>query len=329
MREWIKVDNELPRHDKLALLSPQDRLTLMGSLVDAWSYCDRGRTDGLIHQDRWNTIANPLGRRLMLRTGFAEPVPSGYQMHDYLGHQRSRADIEAAVDQRRKAGLRSAESRRLVERLVDDPLPSAGAGITNDPLNESLNESLNGSSTDTEEEEDQGSRSVLQVPEAAAPETDRPTENDDLARVVQAEIHLATGATMDRDSALALARLIVGERHLSDPAAYVRKAMREPGSRWVNGQQAQQPTKQPPPASAIHGRCGQAHPGRQCPLDDPDPDHPRRNPDAAAAAPPIKGWAPGGPPPPPEVAHQGAALAKRLLAERARPQDDPDEQPPF
>jgi hypothetical protein len=298
---YIRVDVELPDDDKLAELSPRHRLLVMGSLVDAWAYCAKARTDGFVRASRWAHLANDLGRKLMVECEFAEPVPGGYQMHNYTGHQRSREQIEQASERGRRMAR-----QRWSDAAGNAPRNAQGIGAGDAPGNAAsmITDHAPGNA-EAEAEADIGSRSVLQVPEADAPETDRPdrqrdhrdAQGQDLASIVQTEVHLSTGGSIDRDGAAALARLILGGRQVSDPAAYLRKALREGGgSRWLrDGQASAQPTRTPPPYLAT------------------------------------------GPPPPPEVAQRGAAAAKALLATKLaqmrEPQQDQaaedDEQPPF
>lgn len=306
----------------------------------AWAYCNRARTDGFIKHSRWQQMSTRLGRRLMIEQGFAEPVPGGYQMHDYLGHQRSRAEIEQASSH----GRRAAQSRWSGDAPGNAPGNAPGMVPGHAPSNAvSINDRYAPSNAEVEVEVDQGSRSVLQVPEADAPETDRPT--DDLASIVQTSVHLSTGGSIDRDAAAALAKLILGDRKLSDPAAYLRKALREDGSRWLRDGQAPEQTQgkragdRPPRARDLCRRCGGKHPTAQCPNTGSEgEDHPQRRLEAAQAQPrdgPMAYQATK--PPPPEVAERGAALAKSMLdaklAQMREPQPgqaaEDDEQPPF
>src|SRR5262249_52453920 len=45
-------------------------------------------------------------RRQLVDHGLAERVDGGYQIHDYLDHQRSRAQIDGTTEHRRKAGAK-------------------------------------------------------------------------------------------------------------------------------------------------------------------------------------------------------------------------------
>lgn len=109
--EYVKVDNKLPDHPKLDGLGPSTRVTLMGTLIEIWCYCDRLRTDGWISARKWRELASATGRRLALDLGFVEEVGDSYQVHDYLDRQRSRAEIAALSEVRRKAGSKGGFAR--------------------------------------------------------------------------------------------------------------------------------------------------------------------------------------------------------------------------
>ena len=89
------------------------------------------------------------------------------------------------------------------------------------------------------------------------------------------------------------------------------------------------PTRTPPPASQLCPRgCGKVHGSGWCPLDEPDPDRPRRRSAAARAAstaPDRPAWT-AHKPQPPDVAARGAELARELLAQ-ARQGDRPGPAP--
>jgi hypothetical protein len=91
---YIRVDDQLPDDDKLDGLTISRRVQLVGSLIEAWCYANRHLTDGFISDKTWTKIGTDTGRNLMLERGFADQVPDGYLMRNYLRHQRSRADVE-------------------------------------------------------------------------------------------------------------------------------------------------------------------------------------------------------------------------------------------
>lgn len=106
---WANLDDQFPKHPKVVGLSDGAfRLHVAGIC-----YCAQYKTDGRIDSDavstlvpryKAKTLEDLLGRRLWL------PVANGYEIHDYLQWNRSRADIEAEQDRLHK--LRSAAGRK-------------------------------------------------------------------------------------------------------------------------------------------------------------------------------------------------------------------------
>lgn len=105
--EYIRIDVLLPEHPKTDGLSDKAFRTL----VELWCYCGRNRTDGYVAESRWQTFGSKAARDQLIERGFAELEPGGYLMHDYTGHQRSRAEIDELSERRAKAGRKGAASR--------------------------------------------------------------------------------------------------------------------------------------------------------------------------------------------------------------------------
>jgi hypothetical protein len=111
---WANIDDGFPRHPKIFPLSdPAFRLHVSG-ICHASAY----RTDGNVPDDILNTLV-PRYRQKTLeelaRHGLWLPGPDGWQIHDFLEWNRSRAEIEADKERKRKqrseAGRRGAEVR--------------------------------------------------------------------------------------------------------------------------------------------------------------------------------------------------------------------------
>lgn len=106
--EYIRVDVLLPGHPKLAGLSRSARWTL----VELWCHCGQYHTDGWVREAVWKTIGTKAERDAIVKQELAEPAPmGGYIMHDYTGHNRSKADIEALSLKRAEAGRKGGSSR--------------------------------------------------------------------------------------------------------------------------------------------------------------------------------------------------------------------------
>lgn len=109
--EYIRVDVLLPGHPKLAGLPRSARWTL----VELWCFAGRYHTDGFISDDVWKETGPAADRRKLVERGLAERTGGGYQMHDFTGYQRSKAEIEALSQRRAEAGRKGGQARAKPE----------------------------------------------------------------------------------------------------------------------------------------------------------------------------------------------------------------------
>lgn len=113
---WIRVANDLGGSEQAVELAEEHYLAALGLFVLALGYCDRQGTDGEIPARAMaRAIASGVKSDEVVaeleRTGFLETTPDGWRIPGYLDWQRSREQIEAAVEQRRQAGRASAAAR--------------------------------------------------------------------------------------------------------------------------------------------------------------------------------------------------------------------------
>ena len=109
---WAKLDDRFTEHPKVVGLSAQAvRLHVWGIV-----YCARNRTDGLIPAvmpRSWGHTAKHVGE--LVKGHLWEEVDGGYQVHDYLHYNPSRASIQEREKQlsgaRSTAGKRGAAAR--------------------------------------------------------------------------------------------------------------------------------------------------------------------------------------------------------------------------
>jgi hypothetical protein len=106
-RTFIKVHDGLDEHPKVEELS--DRA--FRHLITLWCYCSRNLTDGKVAERTWKRITTPATTRELLANRLAKQVEGGYEMHDYLEHQRSRAEVEGLSEKRRAAGKKGGMAR--------------------------------------------------------------------------------------------------------------------------------------------------------------------------------------------------------------------------
>jgi hypothetical protein len=100
-RTYIRVHDGMPDHPKVDALSDK----AFRLLVTTWCWCSEYRTDGKVKRALWDRRGTPKARRELIDAGLAEDLgPDGVQMHDYLQHQRSKAEIDE-YSAARKASL--------------------------------------------------------------------------------------------------------------------------------------------------------------------------------------------------------------------------------
>jgi len=101
---WVRLDDGYPEHPKVDQVGP-----LAAWLnVCAWAYCARNLTDGFIPNDRVPRLASvrqplKLVDRLV-EVDLWERVDGGYQVHDYLDYNPSRAQVQEYHKQQQANG---------------------------------------------------------------------------------------------------------------------------------------------------------------------------------------------------------------------------------
>jgi general stress protein YciG len=119
-RTYIRVHDGMDDHPKVVGLSDGAFRLLMRS----WSYCSRQLTDGRLPDAAWRDRGTARARRELVDAGLAHlpggecphpgcptPPPKHVQMHDYLEHQRSAAEVAALKRARAEAGRKGGKSR--------------------------------------------------------------------------------------------------------------------------------------------------------------------------------------------------------------------------
>jgi hypothetical protein len=117
-RPYIAITNELFEHPKFLALTPEGRLHLMR----LWAYCNHYLTDGRVPAE----ILKKEGKRIadrLLKLGWLEPTedPDIFMCHDYLKHQKSRAQILELRAIKSTKGNKGAHQRWHVKRQITDP----------------------------------------------------------------------------------------------------------------------------------------------------------------------------------------------------------------
>jgi hypothetical protein len=111
---WVKLDDTFADHPKVDALLEQDELrglAAIGLYALALSRCGQQLTDGHISTRALRRLAPEHATELAeaLGThGLLDGADGGYQVHDYLDHQPSRAEV---LERRRRDAERKAEAR--------------------------------------------------------------------------------------------------------------------------------------------------------------------------------------------------------------------------
>ena len=124
-RTFITLHDGMPEHHKIEALS----LRAFRVLIDLWCWCSRTRSDGFVPEAVWIKRTGTAGVRKELLVGLAERVDGGVQMHDYLEHQRSAAEIEELSAKRARAGSlggKRAAASRARDAQIDAEIAAEG-----------------------------------------------------------------------------------------------------------------------------------------------------------------------------------------------------------
>lgn len=105
-RTFITVHDGMPDHPKIEPLSDN----AFRLLVTLWCWSSRNRTDGEIPEGVWKRRGSLKSRRELMRAGLVEARGEDVDMHDYLEHQRSAAEIDELARKRAEAGSKGGKS---------------------------------------------------------------------------------------------------------------------------------------------------------------------------------------------------------------------------
>lgn len=130
---WYRLDDEFPEHPKLKRVPRHVRLAAIGLFVSCGCHANRRLTDGFIETavvSDW-----PEGEILaahLVRAGMWAKSEGGWQIHDHLDYNPSRADIEERRRElsakRSEAGRKGAQSRWGLPEGLPDTSTQVGDG---------------------------------------------------------------------------------------------------------------------------------------------------------------------------------------------------------
>lgn len=115
---FIKVSLRFPEHPKTLELS--DRA--FRRLIEAWIFCFRNRNDGLLTNAQKTRLFSQKVCCELVAVGYLERVDSGWQMHDYLDHQASAAQLADLHNKRVAAGSRGGRAAASARASASDLL---------------------------------------------------------------------------------------------------------------------------------------------------------------------------------------------------------------
>jgi hypothetical protein len=134
-RPFITLHDGMPDHPKIEALSD----AAFRLLVSTWCWCNRNRTDGKVASTSWNKRGTSRARKELIESGLALPIDDGVQMHDYLEHQRSAAEIDELSEKRREAGRKGgkakatsqASAKASAKQVLDEVALESGSRFDN------------------------------------------------------------------------------------------------------------------------------------------------------------------------------------------------------
>lgn len=125
-RTYITVHDGMPENPKIAALSDG----AFRALVELWCYCSRVLSDGAVPEAVVRRYTTPKVRRELTDKALILATTEGVQMHDYLEHQRSRAEVEDLRQKRRDAGSKGGKAKaQRVASATANAQPRAGKNV--------------------------------------------------------------------------------------------------------------------------------------------------------------------------------------------------------
>jgi hypothetical protein len=106
---YVRVDSSVPRNRKFVQAGPAPSWLWLCGLA----YCQEGLTDGFIPTEAIDYLGVKNARRLadhLVRSKLWDVVDGGWQVHDYLVHNRSSAAVQQIKDDKRSAGKKGGEA---------------------------------------------------------------------------------------------------------------------------------------------------------------------------------------------------------------------------
>lgn len=117
--KYVKIDVATLRHPRFDGLSSDAVVTWLALVL----YSGENLTDGFVRDTVLRRTGRAKSRAQLISNGLLIPVDGGVQIHDYLEHQKSRAEVQSSIERNRKAGyiraLRSKLAQQNAERNAE------------------------------------------------------------------------------------------------------------------------------------------------------------------------------------------------------------------
>lgn len=104
---WVRLDDTMPEHAKIAGLSN----AAFRLHIEGLCYCARNLSDGAIPRTISKRMSTPRAASELVNAGVWRATESGYEIHDYTQYQPTREEVLDRRQKRAEAGRRGAEAR--------------------------------------------------------------------------------------------------------------------------------------------------------------------------------------------------------------------------
>ena len=121
---WIRVESSVARNRKFVKAGPAPSWLWLCGLA----YCQEGLTDGFIPSEALNYLGVKNAKQLaahLVAAGLWDVVDGGWQVHDYLEHNKPASEVRRIQDERRDAGQNGGKASGVARRSKPEPFASA------------------------------------------------------------------------------------------------------------------------------------------------------------------------------------------------------------
>lgn len=111
-RPTIRLANSMPEHPKIIGLSD----AAFRLWIEAICFCSRQETDGQIPKPMMRRLGQAKVIKELMSVGLLDEMTDRFDVHDYLRHQRSAAEIRSFRESKAERGTKGAHMRWHVPR---------------------------------------------------------------------------------------------------------------------------------------------------------------------------------------------------------------------